>query len=1810
MKPALPPSIKIFIIIIASLFFVGEGYGQGYIAASKLIGDSLTDNYNNHGGKSIMSNGEIYLLRNVYCDQNCPNTFGGSLDIQIKKLDINGDVIWIKYLGGSGSDEGADIKLYNGSLYIAGRTNSNNYPITNGSLFNDSAGVNPMYTKINANTGEIQFSTFINISAQAEYVNITNDYVFITGNIGSEVNYDPSASSSSYVFYHGSSIFVSKFNNNSNTLINTYVVDSCFLTDHYYDQIFTFSNYQPGRSRYPEEVEVSANNIYLTCTTCSSQFPVTNNSTFKGFVDMLYIKLNSTTGLINFASYFGGSNIKFFPFRHNTRTFPSKLKLYNGNLYILGYTNASDFPTTNASDGESSSHNFLTCIDGASNEVVFSKFIENSYFADDMDVQGDIVYLLTSSTNTIFPFYPVNNTRYGRVLENSPLQYDIEFMKFNAGTGEKVYSTFFFSPSDLEEPINMTVVNGEAYLLGITGNSVYFDTSTYVRALPSGFPITNGVSTYAGYATSTITKINSENKICFSAYFSGALGYYYTSNYLGRGNPKIFAHNNNIFVSGGTNSYHFPTTINLVNEFNDYVGWTKFTLTPTMSQGLDSLLPVAQPACKNGYANQITGQELFFPSSLMPILYTNGVASNQTPFPLNYQWQKSDAATGPWVNVPGATALHYSPPQLGLTNQYFRRQAYASICAPTDILSTSTVSAVLVNANTAPIISVNNSLNNCPSIPMLLGGTPTAVALGGASVTSYLWGPSSTTFTPSAAVANPIVTSNNSAIYSLQVMDNNGCKQIGYQLVNAHRANAGADMSSCAGSSVRIGTAPVPGLPAITYNWTANPADPTMSCTSCAQPTVHPLVQTNYILTMTVALQAGGTCSTTDTVLVKVVPAPIPAAFAGPDKTVCIGSTIPLGTTANVGFSYNWYDYLVTEIGYSLSNPNISNPNFTYINSIYPNPNPISIHLMATKDACIFEDEVKVNIIGASAGIDDCGPRVLGSPDPNPSVPKTFLWSVVSGTGHILGANNTAQINVGASVGANVVYRLTVTTNGFVCTDEVVVPVSCGGGGGGGGVDPNGCQYPTINLIAPNTCANFNANNGNVKLVAHRTIPTIFTWSPAAGLSNTVGDTVSLTDNVPRTYTVTATSPIDPTNFCTSTKAVNNPVVIPVFVANHVVSCPNVPVSIGQVSVAGFSYLWEDPIGYSLNSDTISNPTATVPYTTYYPVKVTSSSGCTVRDTASVTVVDFPQDIAGNDLLLCDTNVAQLGLPPSPLFAYTWSGAASFIPNNTVANLKVIVNATTTFVLVATNLATGCTITDSVKVIVGAPVAAFSLAAVNYCPSAGAIPMPAGPTGMASYNWSPNNLVQNPTSNGPVATTLVNPPTIPTTYTLQVTNTAGCRKSASVLFTPNAISPVAGTSRSICKNATTQIGAAPQAGVYTWIQIPTTGGSLNSYNISNPVFTSTATGTYKFIVSKLTAGCVTKDSVTITVTEFTLPVLVSPVVCQNTCVQIGTTSPFAGTQYFWSPTTGLNDATISNPVACVTTTSQQYTLTAVGVNGCTASQNMFVTVNPSPSHTVTIPPIAACIGATGLTLNPVVSPAGSYNYLWTGGNGLSNIYASNPAVSITATGTKNYSVLVTNNTTGCATTATTTVTGTPCPLPIKLESFTAAPQDKTVLLTWVVSEEINVLKYEIEFSTDGRNFWSIGSRVATNSKTYNLVHNSPVFGINYYRLKTVDNDGKISYSEVRTVNFKLTDNVTVYPNPVNDLLHITFSAASINKSATISVIAMDGKKIYEKNISKLSQTETLDVSKLANGCYIIRILTNAEVINKSVVVYK
>ena len=178
-------------------------------------------------------------------------------------------------------------------------------------------------------------------------------------------------------------------------------------------------------------------------------------------------------------------------------------------------------------------------------------------------------------------------------------------------------------------------------------------------------------------------------------------------------------------------------------------------------------------------------------------------------------------------------------------------------------------------------------------------------------------------------------------------------------------------------------------------------------------------------------------------------------------------------------------------------------------------------------------------------------------------------------------------------------------------------------------------------------------------------------------------------------------------------------------------------------------------------------------------------------------------------------------------------------------------------------------------------------------------------------------------------------------------------------------------------------------------------------------------------------------------------------------------------------------------------------------------------------------------------------------------------------------------------------------------LPIQLVSFTAQPQGNNVQVNWVVATETKVATYQVLYSTNGINFTGIGSQPATGSLNYSQLHTSPQQGLNYYRLKVIDLDGAISYSEIRKVNFgKALDNISLYPVPANTFVNITFSAGMVNKPATISILSIDGRLMLKQNIAALNQTETINLSKLASGKYIVSMMINNEITNRQIEVIK
>jgi Secretion system C-terminal sorting domain len=180
---------------------------------------------------------------------------------------------------------------------------------------------------------------------------------------------------------------------------------------------------------------------------------------------------------------------------------------------------------------------------------------------------------------------------------------------------------------------------------------------------------------------------------------------------------------------------------------------------------------------------------------------------------------------------------------------------------------------------------------------------------------------------------------------------------------------------------------------------------------------------------------------------------------------------------------------------------------------------------------------------------------------------------------------------------------------------------------------------------------------------------------------------------------------------------------------------------------------------------------------------------------------------------------------------------------------------------------------------------------------------------------------------------------------------------------------------------------------------------------------------------------------------------------------------------------------------------------------------------------------------------------------------------------------------------------TTILTGTCGILPIKVESITATPKNCTIDLVWAVTTEINVNKYEIERSRNGNQFDKIGERVALYNNaggTYGYQDKAPIAGINYYRLKMLENDGTYSYSKIVTAksNCDAKDKVvSFYPNPViNKTVNVAVNSM-LGGSVTVNFISLTGQVVKKEKIN-LNIGDTYKVIKLneiSKGIYLVRV---------------
>jgi hypothetical protein len=180
------------------------------------------------------------------------------------------------------------------------------------------------------------------------------------------------------------------------------------------------------------------------------------------------------------------------------------------------------------------------------------------------------------------------------------------------------------------------------------------------------------------------------------------------------------------------------------------------------------------------------------------------------------------------------------------------------------------------------------------------------------------------------------------------------------------------------------------------------------------------------------------------------------------------------------------------------------------------------------------------------------------------------------------------------------------------------------------------------------------------------------------------------------------------------------------------------------------------------------------------------------------------------------------------------------------------------------------------------------------------------------------------------------------------------------------------------------------------------------------------------------------------------------------------------------------------------------------------------------------------------------------------------------------------------------------------PLPVVLMNFDGYLQQKSILLQWSTSSEFNSSYFSLERSFDGTNFIELGRIPAAGNsnsvKQYSYLDGEPPSEMNYYRLKMVDINGKILYSDVKLIrNPHLSQNIYVLGNPLKS--EITFRFSKLPQTAVkVKLVDMNGRVLLSSELNQLSQTQvTLDVSRFARGAYQLQVLSDGQKFNRQVV---
>lgn len=179
-----------------------------------------------------------------------------------------------------------------------------------------------------------------------------------------------------------------------------------------------------------------------------------------------------------------------------------------------------------------------------------------------------------------------------------------------------------------------------------------------------------------------------------------------------------------------------------------------------------------------------------------------------------------------------------------------------------------------------------------------------------------------------------------------------------------------------------------------------------------------------------------------------------------------------------------------------------------------------------------------------------------------------------------------------------------------------------------------------------------------------------------------------------------------------------------------------------------------------------------------------------------------------------------------------------------------------------------------------------------------------------------------------------------------------------------------------------------------------------------------------------------------------------------------------------------------------------------------------------------------------------------------------------------------------------------------CPvvLPLTLVSFEGSLQNGISQLQWVISKSLDLDHFNVQKSTDGANFTTIGHVSMAQSKdlqSYSFPDSAILNGTAYYRLEMVGKNDYTTYSRIISLANNqpaITEKITIVPNPLGSTLTFNFTSSSSGANE-VNIYNVNGVKVFSTQIALQKGNNQVSLAlnpNIANGLYFLEMINSKE----------